>query len=120
MIRCVFQQGDDQLFKGFSFDGHAELAPHGEDMLCATASILGQTTIAGIQEILAIPVSYELAADTGRIRLDPIDDRNLDQRTREDLSLLIEQCLLGIQMLQRTYPENISWEIKPAREDNHV
>lgn len=120
MIRCVFRTGDDELFKGFSFDGHAELAPHGEDTLCAAVSMLGQTTIAAIQEILAVPVSYEIEDESGRIRLTPIDDRNLDQRTREDLSLLIEQCLLGVKMAERAYPEHISWDIQPAKEDNNV
>lgn len=50
-------------FYGFSVKGHADLAPEGEDILCAAVSSAVQMTANGITEILKLPAQLTAFED---------------------------------------------------------
>ncbi|MDO5733843.1 MAG: ribosomal-processing cysteine protease Prp [Eubacteriales bacterium] len=113
MIDCAFSQGSDGLLRAFRFFGHADTERAGRDLLCAAASTLGQTTIAGFVELLEIVPRFELDPDLGLIQMDFAAEqyKRLSQRKREDANLLIANCLLGVKLLAESNAERIQWRV---------
>lgn len=43
---------NDSIIKGFIIQGHAEMAEKGQDIVCASVSVLGQTALLGLNAYL--------------------------------------------------------------------
>ena len=53
-----FKVGKDIV--GFAAEGHTGFARYGEDIVCAAVSVLTQTAVIGLQELLGIAVDVQI------------------------------------------------------------
>lgn len=66
MIEITLYHRADGSLAGYRFSGHAESAPYGEDLVCASASTLA---IATANSLEAQGVAFEAEMDEGYLRL---------------------------------------------------
>ena len=97
----------------YDIKGHANFAPYGEDIVCAAISVLSQTTLMGLVEILQLnakEVFYKIDENTGylNVELRDIKDESLLEKTQ----ILLQTFKLGIESIQETYPDNLKIEYR--------
>ena len=78
--------------------GHANYAPHGQDIVCAAVSVLAQTLIASIEELTADAIDYEI--DSGNIY---IKHHNLTNEAQ----LLVDAFFVGVNAVAGAYPNHV-------------
>ena len=95
-VRFAFSDG---LYTGFSVQGHAGLAPKGEDVLCASVSSAAYLVANTLTEICK--VSCDAAASDGSmtVRLSEWDD--------ESVQTLLKGFALHMRELSRQYPRQL-------------
>ena len=76
--------------------GHAGYARHGEDIVCAAVSILSQTILIGLVEVLKLDVRYEIS--------DGYLEFSLENKNNNDsINALLDTFELGIENLLQEY-----------------
>lgn len=76
--------------------GHAGYARHGEDIVCAAVSILSQTILIGLVEVLKQDVRYEIS--------DGYLEFSLENKNNNDsINALLDTFELGIENLLQEY-----------------
>lgn len=83
---------------GILVSGHAQYAPHGQDIVCAAVSALTQTLVASIEELTADEIEYSIEPGTADIKL-----WNLS----EEASLLVDSFFVGIKAIADAYPAHV-------------
>ena len=74
----------------FSIKGHAGFAESGEDIVCSAISVLSQSILIGIEEVLNIKADYEI--QDGFLNLD------LSENNKED----IEKCQVLLKTMEKS------------------
>lgn len=87
---------------GVKIRGHANYAPHGQDIVCAGVTALTQTLVESIEGLTGNEIKYDMSP--GRV---DIEIENPD----EDAQLLMDSFLVGIEMIVDEFPEHIRVEI---------
>lgn len=82
--------------------GHANYAPHGQDIVCAGVTALTQTLVESLETLTSNEIKYDMSP--GRV---DIEIMNPD----EDAQLLTDSFLVGIEMIVDEFPEHIRVEI---------
>ena len=82
--------------------GHANYAPHGQDIVCAGVTALTQTLVESLETLTGNEIKYDMSP--GRV---DIEIMNPD----EDAQLLTDSFLVGIEMIVDEFPEHIRVEI---------
>lgn len=82
--------------------GHANYAPHGQDIVCAGVTALTQTLVESLETLTGNEIKYDMSP--GRV---DIEIGNPD----EDAQLLTDSFLVGIEMIADEFPEHIRVEI---------
>ena len=93
--------------------GHADFAEYGEDIVCAAISVLAQTTLIGLVEVLNLKeneIFYKIDENTGYLNVELKDIK--DENDLKSSQLLLETFKLGIQSIQESYPGNIKIEYR--------
>lgn len=85
----------------YSFDvfGHADAAPHGEDVVCAGVSALTQTAILGLTKHLVKKIDLDISS--GKLRLIMLDAP--DEKT----NAILETMFLGLKEISKIYPDSV-------------
>lgn len=81
---------------GFIVEGHAEFAPHGQDIVCAGVSAIVQTAILGIEYYTYVDVKKK----DGYIKVHITHDDNTSDA-------IVKAMLLGLEALELQYPNHI-------------
>lgn len=76
----------------FSVKGHANADVYGKDIVCASVSILTQTTVLALYELLNIDIKYEIEDGWLYCEL----PMYLDDHVREKANLILNTMVLGI------------------------
>ncbi len=86
--------------------GHALFAPQGSDIVCAAVSVLAQSIVYAMEDLLDLypPVK----AEKGYFCL--CRPALLEAKKRDGFFLLFETMLVGLRETARTYPQYISME----------
>lgn len=84
---------------GISVKGHANYAPHGQDVVCAGVSTLAQALIASIEELTEDKIQYSISP--GRV---DINYGDLSERAQ----LLISSFFVGVNLIASEYPDNVN------------
>lgn len=84
--------------EGITLRGHANYAPHGQDVVCAGVSTLVQTLIQSIEELTQDKIQYSMSP--GRV---DINYRDLSERAQ----LLVNSFFVGAFMIASEYPDNV-------------
>lgn len=82
------------MITGYKVEGHANHAPRGEDIVCAAVSMLAQSTLVGLGEIVSIPMQADVKEGLVNVHLD-LSDRKL----LEDAQVLLETMVLTVKTL---------------------
>lgn len=81
-----------------SITGHANYAPHGQDIVCAAISALVQTLIQSVEDLCTDTISYHLQPGTVEIK-----HGNLTK----DAQLLLDSFFIGCYMIAERYPNHV-------------
>ncbi len=91
MIKIKLFSDSLENIRRYDIKGHADFAPRGEDIVCAAISVLSQTTLMGLVEILQLnrkEISYKIDEDTGYLNVELKEIR--DQSVLEKAQILLE------------------------------
>lgn len=80
-------------------EGHAGFAPLGQDIVCAGVSALTQTLVQALDVLVPEEASFYIEPGKAVIQF---------QTHSEKSRLLARSFFIGIEMIARTYPENVS------------
>lgn len=94
MIRAHFQRDDAGDFQSFRITGHAESAPHGEDLVCAGVSAL---VVACENSLTLQGVDIETTADDEGVfvALKP----NNDEKQKLTGNIIVYTLLIGLKAI---------------------
>lgn len=81
--------------------GHANYAPHGQDIVCAGVTALTQTLVESLETLTGNEIEYDMSP--GRVDIE-IKDPD------EDAQLLLDSFLVGVYMIADEFPEYIRVE----------
>jgi uncharacterized protein YsxB (DUF464 family) len=104
MVAIRIELDQRRCYCGFSCSGHAAYAKHGSDIICAAISILTQTIIASLEEIVRAPLEITADASTGYLHCTWVNQPNQVKQTK----LLMQTLILGLTAIQTEYPNYIS------------
>ena len=111
MIRVtILQKGNISL--GFKISGHALSREEIEntigdayDLICNSVSVLSQSAVIGMQEVLKLPIKYEI--NDGFLSLDLTNLKNEDIEKGQVLLLTFEKSLESLMMsLEASFGKN--------------
>jgi len=106
MVKVEFFRRKGKIVS-FKIKGHAQPKEKqlDVDLICNSISVISQTTVIGIEEVLKIKVKYVI--DDGFLNL------NLEDQTIEDIErcqVLLETMILGLKSIEITYAKYIKVE----------
>lgn len=87
---------NEQVITKFCVSGHANVAPHGQDIVCAGVSSLAQAAVLGVTEYLQREANVEVVS--GKLALEL-------QETDSLTSAIFETMLLGLTEIANLYPK---------------
>lgn len=90
----------------FEIEGHANAAEYGEDIVCASISILSQGIINGIEEVVKQNIHYKIDPDKGWIFCNlPID---ISKEKMPYIQVLLETMVINLKQLAEDFPQYVS------------
>lgn len=101
MTQITFYKTTAGEYQGFTCDGHAGYANYGEDIVCASISVLVINTINSLEEITAEKMNVETDEDSGVIRC-----RFVDRPLKETSRVLVDSLVLGLTQIEKQYGKN--------------
>lgn len=101
MIKIQIMRDIRKAITGFRVAGHANTAPHGEDIVCAGVSALTQSAILGLSRYLGRQVNFEVASGKLIVELSEADELT---------GAILETMLLGLQEIANNYPNSVRIE----------
>ena len=104
MIRAVFYRDGQGAIQRFEIAGHAGYAPHGDDIVCAAVSALGQAAILGLEEVLGIVPQVELDQEGRLVCQLPA---SIPGERREAAQAILETARVGIAAIARDYGQYV-------------
>ena len=111
MIKIIILK-DNDLTLGFKIEGHALSREEIEsttgdayDMICNSVSVLSQSAVIGMQEVLKLPIRYEI--NDGFLSLDLTNLKKEDIERGQVLLLTFEKSLESLMMsLEASFGKN--------------
>lgn len=95
-----FYYSDRQIFR-FRASGHTGYAVHGEDIVCAAISVLTQTAVIGLQEVVGLKPIVEVK--DGYLDCSIPDD--LNQQISAQAQIVMNVLYKGLQAIYQEYGE---------------
>ncbi len=105
MVRVKVVRRSDGWPLSVEVSGHALFGSYGNDIVCAAISMLVQTIIFAIEDLLKMDPGALI--QEGYVHLAPPVD--VEPENREKLLLLMETMLLGLKETENTYPDYIEY-----------
>lgn len=99
MVRVEIYRDKTGAITGFSVTGHANTAPHGQDIVCAAVAALTQTAVLGIKEHLGRDIDLDVAS--GKLVLD------LAAPPDALTGAVLETMLLGLAEIVKISPHSV-------------
>ena len=84
-----------RLKSGISAKGHANYAPHGQDIVCSAVSTLVQTLIQSVEELTTDKISYKMSPGTVDIKFWCLSDQS---------KVLVDAFFIGVKGVAISYP----------------
>lgn len=110
MIRINLYQDQNGMFQAFSVEGHAQHAPHGQDIICAGVSALVQGILIGLEDV--VQASLEVEKQGGRLICSVVQGHG-----QRDVQILLETLYLSLEDLEKQYSEYI--EVRKEEVEEH-
>jgi len=84
---------------GFEVNGHANTAPHGQDIVCAGVAALTQTAVLGLERYLKRDVTLNIKAGLLALDLTGMPDTHT--------GAILETMLLGLHEIAKISPNSV-------------
>ena len=97
MTTIEFYTDENNLYKGFKASGHAGFADAGEDIVCASISVLTINTVNSIEELTDAKFKLVTDDETGFI------DFCVENYESKEVQLLLSSLHLGLSEIQKSY-----------------
>ncbi|MDO9534851.1 MAG: ribosomal-processing cysteine protease Prp [Bacillota bacterium] len=105
MVKVKVKRGKDNNLVSVEVSGHALSAPCGSDIVCAAVSVLTQTVIFALDDLLGIRPPLKM--EEGYLFLSvPFE---IENDKKEKLYLLLETMLLGLKETAMSYPRYLDY-----------
>ena len=98
MTQITFYKTTAGEYRGFTCDGHAGYANYGEDIVCASISVLVINTINSLEQIAGEQMQVESDEDAGTIRCSFVN-----QPLKETSRALMDSLVLGLTHIEKQY-----------------
>lgn len=102
MIRILIKKKNDSL-KYIQVSGHANSDDYGKDIVCAAVSVISQTILLGISEILKDDLNYSIKK--GDLSFEIPDKMSYEDELR--VNALTHTLILGLQNIKNNYKNYI-------------
>ena len=103
MIEVTITRSLTGQFSGLKIRGHAKYAGFGEDIVCAGASALAETSVLGLEKVAGIkPV---VVSKSGCFSLKFPD--KLPEESSDKAVSIVETLCLGLEDMAKSYPSHI-------------
>ena len=99
MVRIDIYRDAAGAITGFAASGHADTAPHGQDIVCAGVAALTQTAVLGLERHLRRDIELEQAAGNLVLRLREAPDAST--------GAILETMLLGLAEIAKISPNSV-------------
>jgi uncharacterized protein YsxB (DUF464 family) len=99
MIKIKIVRNSDQNIVEFGVTGHANMGPHGQDIVCAGVSALTQTAVLGLDRHLGTKIHLDIAS--GNLKMSLLD--NPDPLT----NAVLETMLIGLAEIAKINPQSV-------------
>lgn len=106
MVNVIFRKESCNLVS-VKLKGHAESVDEGQDLVCASVSVISQTILIGITEVLNFKIDYSI--DDGFLSF------SLEDLSEDDIGkcqVLMETMLLGLKSVEIGYGEYINVKVE--------
>ncbi|MDE6388801.1 MAG: ribosomal-processing cysteine protease Prp [Lachnospiraceae bacterium] len=98
MTKITFYKTTAGEYQGFICDGHAGYANYGEDIVCASISVLVINTINSLEQIAREKMDVKTDEESGIIRCHLIN-----QPLKETSKALMDSLVLGLTQIEKQY-----------------
>lgn len=102
MIKIHVTKNSEGNITEISATGHANYAKHGTDIVCAAVSVLFQSTLNGLTEIVKAEVDYEMSEAHMLIKPKITNDKN------ELINALLDTLELSLKGIFEEYPRHLN------------
>lgn len=108
MISISIYRNAKKNIEQFIVEGHAYAADPGQDIVCAAVSVLSQTTVLALHEIVHVAIEYKVENGYLKCKL----PMNLMEKELYEAKLLIDTMLLGLNNIRESYPQYVEIHYK--------
>ena len=108
MTTVRFLEAGGRLY-GFTARGHAGYAPSGEDIVCAAVSVLTQTALLGLGEVLGVPVEWSRDDRAGALRASI-------RESTDGTEIVLRTLEAGLKNIAGQYPDQVGIDYMQRRE----
>ncbi|WP_129727708.1 MULTISPECIES: ribosomal-processing cysteine protease Prp [Bacillaceae] len=105
MIQVTIHREKTNAIGSFTMKGHANYAPHGQDLVCAGASAVVFGSINAVEALTGAVATIELGKDGGFLKYELPSD--LENNSFEKAQLLLEGMLVSLQTIEMDYGKYI-------------
>lgn len=113
MIKIIIFKDSLENIQRYTINGHANYAPYGEDIVCASVATLGQVTLLSLVEICGIKeeeILYKLDDDKGYLDVNiPV---KLANTTLNNTQIVLKTFELGVKSIIEGYPKYVTLEYR--------
>ncbi len=103
MLEITIYYSEPGVVASFEATGHARYSPKGSDIVCAGASAIIQTAIAGLDELLNVDFGIDQQDGDLYVTLPYLEDETAESRVQ----LILGTMILGLRRIMQQYPENV-------------
>ena len=104
MITATFHMEEDRIVS-FQVEGHSDLAPQGEDILCAAVTSAVRLTECAVNDVLGLEAGVKVKPERALISLKL--PGGLNETGDSVCQTLLTALMLHLSQLHEEYPENI-------------
>lgn len=105
MILVSIYRNKDQDILSFTMEGHADYAPHGQDLVCAAATAVSFGTINAIEKLCGYEPEVTTHEDGGFLTLNV--PGNLNDSKHQKTQWLLEGMVVSLASIEEGYSEYI-------------
>lgn len=106
MTDVIFKRKNERLI-AFKIEGHAGFDDFNRDIICSAISMVSQTTLIGILEVLKVEAKY--CIEDGFLSLS-LEEKSMDEI--EKCQVLLKTMLLGLENIQISYGDYINVKVE--------
>ncbi|MFD3449541.1 ribosomal-processing cysteine protease Prp [Microbacteriaceae bacterium 4G12] len=105
MIKVTIYRTEAGSIHSFKMTGHANYAPHGQDLVCAGTTTVVFGLINAIEELCHVQATIELGSDGGFLTYEVPND--LELPIQEKVQLLLEAMVVSLKTVELDYGKYI-------------